>query len=215
LEDADTRCRIYIEVRPGPGAADRLHAALDQVDAAAVLVRPRGGDKLGAGDVKPLVDIAQKAGVAAVLAEDAALARTLRADGVHLEARPDMADRLAEARSILGSGAIIGVDPGHSRHAAMEAGEAGADYIAFGIGAATSTPDTAKARRDEFLAWWAELFEVPCVALDIADAREAADLAALGVEFVVAALDPEDGADAAARRVAGFQEAIDEVASCA
>lgn len=175
------------------GARERLGAALATVKPAALLIQPNAGERLGAGEVKPLVDIAQKAGVAAILCDDAALARTLRADGVHLAHGPDLLGRMATAREILGKGAIIGADAGHSRHDAMEAGEAGAEYIAFGAGARGGTET-----RDDLVEWWGTVFEVPCVALDAGEPDEMTHLAALGADFVVARLPGGETAEAVA-----------------
>ena len=161
-------------IEPGPGARERLKAAFEQATVSAVLIRPKPGDQLGAGEVKPLVDLAQDQGAAAILFDDVELAKTLRADGVHISAGLSVREQVAAARAELGPDASIGVDAGASRHAAMEAGEAGAEYVAFGI---TLASDDARAERDALIAWWGEIFEVPCVALDLqtADDVEAAD----------------------------------------
>ena len=174
-------CQLMLVVEPGAGARERLKAALDVGQAAAVLVRPKAGDRLGAGEVKPLVDAARAAAAAALLFEDALLAKTLKADGVHLPEGQDVTRRVREARAVLGQDATVGVDAGHSRHAAMEAGEAGADYVAFGAGDGSSVGLEA---RDDLIGWWAEIFEVPCVALDVATADEAGRLARDGADFV-------------------------------
>lgn len=178
-------CQLYLVIAPGPTARERLAAALDAAPVASVLIKPRVGEKLGAGEVKPLVDMSQKAGVAVVLDDDAQLARTLRADGVQVRATDDSLSIYHEARDILGSGAIVGVDAGGSRHLSMAAGEAGADYVAFGltdVDRGKMADDTAMARND-LLAWWAEIFEVPCVALDVADVDDALRVAQTGADF--------------------------------
>ncbi len=185
-KDADvTPCQLYLVVAPGPTARERLQVALDAAPVASVLIKPRAGDKLGAGEVKPLVDLCHKADIAVVLDGDAQLARTLRADGVQVRAGDDSLAAYDEARDILGAGAIVGVDANGSRHLAMAAGEAGADYVAFGlteVDRGAMADDTAMAR-DDLLAWWAEIFEVPCVALDVATLEDAAAVAATGVDF--------------------------------
>ena len=87
--------------------------------------------------------------MAALIADDAQLARTLRADGVHLGITKEPAGAYAEARSILGPRGIVGVDPGISRHDAMTLAEDGADYLAFGAPPDLKDRDKARARRDE------------------------------------------------------------------
>jgi thiamine-phosphate pyrophosphorylase len=112
--------------------------------------------------------------VAFLLRDDLALARAIGADGVHLSA----AGRVAEARRALGAERIIGAACGWSRDAAMVAGDAGADYIAFGDPAGALTEQLG-----ELVEWWSELFVLPCLAdgdLELADltglARRGADL---------------------------------------
>ena len=178
-------CQFYLVIEPGPTARDRLSAAMAAVPIASVLIRPRPGNKLSAGEVKPLVDAAQDAGVAAVIYEDAQLARVLRADGVHVPSSLTMLAAYDEARSIVGAGAIVGVDAGASRHGAMEAGEAGADYVAFGRPPADAEDYET---REDLIAWWAEIFEIPCVAFDVDTAEEAGMAAGAGADFAALTL---------------------------
>lgn len=178
-----------LTVQPGPGAVDALLAAFGHCQPAAVLIRPAPEHHLGAGETKPLVDIAQDYGAAAIIFGDVKLARTLRADGVHFDAQVDGALEhvVADARAALGAAANIGVDAGISRHRAMEAGEAGADYVAFGAAQSDAVTRTA---RNDLVAWWGEIFEVPCVALDILSADEAASAERDGADFVALTLPP-------------------------
>ena len=183
-------CQLMLVIEPGAGARERLRAAFEVCQASAVLIRPKAGQKLGAGEVKPLVDLSQDQGAAAILMDDAELARTLRADGVHLapdsQASPVTSQQIAAARAVLGADAIIGVEAGQSRHAAMEAGETGASYVAFGVDQRTD-----RQTRDDMVAWWAEIFEVPCVVLDVDTVAEASRGNADGADFVALTL-PED-----------------------
>ncbi len=173
-------CQLMLVIEPGPGALERLRAAFAHATVAAVLVRPATGDRLGAGEVKPLVDLAQDEGAAAILFEDAELSKVLRADGVHLTAGLYVREQVAAARAALGEDASIGVEARGSRHAAMEAGEAGAEYVAFGAGDGSAE---ARTLRDELVAWWADIFEVPCVALDLTSAVEVDVAARNGADF--------------------------------
>jgi thiamine-phosphate pyrophosphorylase len=194
--------KLYVVVEAGPAAGDRLAAALAAADIASVLIRPSGVDALDVATARPLVEMAQKAGAAALIEDDAELARTLRADGVHLTASGDPAEAYETARSILGGRFIVGADTGGSRDDAMTLAEIGADYVAFGVDA--GGPEM----RDELCQWWAEIFEVPVVALDVATPEEAAALQDARCEFVALTL-PSSTPPAESRdRVAGFRAAL-------
>jgi thiamine-phosphate pyrophosphorylase len=194
--EAPHLCQLYLVVEAGEGAAERLAAAIDTAEVATVLVRGIEGRPLDASVAKPLVDQARRAGIAALVAGDAVLARTCGADGVHLGAVKDALGAYRGARAALGDNAIIGVAPGISRHDAMTLAEAGADYIAFGAPAHLKDAEKGRARRDELIAWWGEIFQVPCVAFDVATAAEAETLARDRADFVAvtlgAALPPAD-----------------------
>jgi thiamine-phosphate pyrophosphorylase len=163
---------------------DAVAVLLGAVAAAVLLVAPAAETPLDARSARPLIELAQARGIAALVTADAALARTLRADGVHLPWDRDIMARYGEARDILGGRFIVGADAGRSRHDAMRLGEAGADYVGFGIPAHVEDRESARARRLELVGWWSEIFEVPCVAFDVETAEEAARLAAAGADFV-------------------------------
>lgn len=193
-------CETYLIVEAGSGAQARLAAALGAAAISSVLIAAPAGAALVAADAKPLIDLAHNRGIAALVFGDARLARTLRADGVHVPAGPDLLLRYAEAREIVGKGAVVGVDAGGSRHDAMEAGEAGADYVAFGLigsvppmlddnGVALDDVLDLPGTRDDLLAWWSEIFEVPSVAFNVTGADDAEVAAQCGADFVAVRLD--------------------------
>jgi thiamine-phosphate pyrophosphorylase len=193
---------LYLVIEASQSAAERLEACLARVGAASLLIVPAAGGELTAADARGLVEIAQRRGVAALIADDARLARTLKADGVHLAAGADGAiTRYAEVREILGQRGIVGGEAGGSRHEAMELAEAGADYVAFAPDPELAADDAAD-ERDDFTGWWAEVFEVPCVAMGAADADAARRLALLGADFIgitiPSAVPVADAADAVA-----------------
>ncbi len=187
----------------------QVAARLDAAGAATLLIAAREGGVLTAAEARPLVELAQKKDIAALIEGDAQLARTLRADGVHLPWNKDIAARYAEAREILGTRYIIGVDVGRSRHDAMSFAEDGADYIAFGIPPHVEDRASAAERRLELIFWWSEIFEVPCVAFDVDSVEDATALAAAGADFVAMRLD----ADLAAADYARLASAVAEAAS--
>jgi len=178
----ELEARLYVVVAAGivPAAAGTLLASAP----IAALLIAADGSSLDAGRAKPLVDLAQARGIAALIEADAALARTLRADGVHLPWSKDIVARYEEAREILGGRFLVGADAGRLRDDAMTLGEAGADYVGFGIPAHVEDRQSARARQLELVAWWAEIFEPPCVAFDVDTVEDGARLARRGADFV-------------------------------
>lgn len=168
----------------GAEASAALEAALAAAPVACVLLYRGDAAALEPGLAKALIGIAQKRDVAALVADDAGLARMLKADGVHVSWSKAPLDAYKAARETLGARALIGVDAGRSRHDAMELGEAGADYVAFGIPAHVEDRETAAARQIDLVSWWCEIFEVPVVAFDVADDASAEALAAAGADFI-------------------------------
>ncbi|HUC46210.1 MAG TPA: thiamine phosphate synthase [Hyphomicrobiaceae bacterium] len=181
-DEAATRLCAVIEA--GEAALGHLAAALATAEVACVLIAPARGAGLEAHAAGPLVEAAQRRNAAALIVEDTQLARALRADGVHLSLAKTGTSGYGAARSLVGRGGIVGVDAGISRHDAMSVAEDGADYVAFGAPAHLKDRAKARVRRDELVAWWAEIFEAPCVALDVETPEEAEALARAGADFV-------------------------------
>ncbi len=125
--------------------------------------------------------IAQERDVAFLMNDRPDLARETGCDGVHVgqEDTP-----YAEARKIVGADAIVGVTCHDSRHLAMIAGEAGADYVAFGAFFPTATKEAKTAAELELLVWWSELFTVPCVAIGGITVDNAKPLIDAGADFL-------------------------------
>ena len=184
LGDVEGTSGLYLVVEAGASARERLAAVLAAAAADCVLIEPSGGSPLTAADALALVEAAQGLQIAVVVGGDARLARTLKADGVHLPWSKHLAEDYEAAREVVGGRAIVGVHAGKSRHEAMSLAEAGADYIGFGLPAEVKDRDAGRARRLELVAWWAEIFTVPCVAFDVDRPEDAAELAAAGADFV-------------------------------
>lgn len=129
----------------------------------------------------PLQRICADAGVAFIVNDSMALAKRLGADGVHLgQSDGDIRD----ARALLGPSAQIGRTCHDSRHLAMEAGEAGADYVAFGAFYPTTTKPSNYRPAPSILSWWSSLFEIPCVAIGGITADNAKPLIEAGADFL-------------------------------
>lgn len=164
-DDRRPACQLYL-ISPldvSGGFPDRLHRALGAGPVAAFQFRVKGIDQhTAAALAEPLQKICAAHDVAFLINDSIALAKRIGADGVHL-GQGDGDPR--EARSVLGPAAQIGVTCHASRHLAMEAGEAGADYVAFGAFFPTSTKAVEHHAEPVLLSWWSTMFELPCVAI--------------------------------------------------
>lgn len=177
--------------------SERLKAALEPGVATAFQLRLKGvGDHEWARLAEPLHRICADAGVAFIVNDNMALAKRLGADGVHLgQSDGDIAD----ARALLGPSAQIGKTCHDSRHLAMEAGEAGADYVAFGAFYPTATKPSDYRPVPSILTWWSTLFEIPCVAIGGITPENALPLVEAGADFLAvcqAVWGKDDPADA-------------------
>jgi thiamine-phosphate pyrophosphorylase len=179
---AKTQLCLSVVVRDAADG-ERFAAAMGAAPLASVTLTPAPGINALAV-LKPLVQRLQKDGIAVLVTGDIDLARTLRADGVHVPWSQAQPSTYAEAREAAGAHMIVGADAGRSRHTAMELGEGNADYVAFGIPEHVGDRTTAEARQINLIAWWSEIFEVPCMAANVTSAEHAARLADAGADFV-------------------------------
>jgi thiamine-phosphate pyrophosphorylase len=204
----DHSCRLYLVVEAGAAAAERAAAALAVADIACLLIEPAHGAPLDADNAQPLVALAQEEDVAVIIAADAHLARLLKADGVHLPPSRDPAKVYVGARHVLGQDFIVGAHAGKSRHDAMVLGEAGADYIGFGIPYGITNIEGARARRLDLVSWWATICQVPCVAFDVATPEDAEQLARAGADFIGLRLEAGETLADVTARIRAIAEAI-------
>jgi thiamine-phosphate pyrophosphorylase len=164
--------------------AETLARALDAGDVGALQIRlkdaPDGDDAVRRA-VDALRPVAQARGVAVILNDRADLAAETGCDGAHLGQTDG--DRAA-ARRLLGPERTLGVTCHASRHLAMEAGEAGADYVAFGAFFPTGTKETQHRAAPEILEWWSATFELPCVAIGGITADNCGPLVRAGADFL-------------------------------
>lgn len=157
-----------------------------------------------------LMPIAHAHDVAFLINDRPDLAAELGADGVHVGQEDTPYDK---ARDILGPDAIVGVTCHASRHLAMVAGEAGADYVAFGAFFPTTTKDPKASASPEILTWWSDLFEIPCVAIGGITVTNCAELVEAGADFLAVSAGVWNYPDGPAAAVAAFNKVIAETAS--
>lgn len=179
-------CRLYIITPPRiddlAEFGRSLAHAMDAGDVAALQIRLKDQPyEIIAAAVDVLMPIAQARGAAVILNDRPDLAAKLGCDGVHV-GQSDTP--YAEARRIMGPDAMIGVTCHDSLHLAMEAAEAGADYVAFGAFYPTTTKDAPTRADPEILTGWQSHVETPCVAIGGITAANAAPLAAAGADFL-------------------------------
>jgi thiamine-phosphate pyrophosphorylase len=177
-------CQLYL-ISPqevGGSFPDRLKAALEPGAAAAFQLRVKDVDEHELARLaEPLQRMCADAEVAFIVNDSMALAKRLGADGVHLgQSDGD----IRGARVLLGPAAQIGKTCHDSRHLAMDAGEAGADYVAFGAFYPTTTKPSHYRPDPSILTWWSKVFEIPCVAIGGITPDNAKPLIEAGADFV-------------------------------
>jgi thiamine-phosphate pyrophosphorylase len=179
-------CRLYLITPPVlddlQGFVDQAEAAFQGGDVAALQVRLKtASDQEIARAVVALKPLAQRFDVALILNDRPDLAATLACDGVHI-GQDDAT--YAQARQAVGREGIVGVTCHDSRHLAMEAAEAGADYVAFGAFFDTATKAAPTRAEPELLSIWQESMETPCVAIGGITVERARALAGAGADFL-------------------------------
>ena len=206
MSDIEHPCHLYL-ISPldvGGDFPERLARALDAGPVAAFQFRVKDKDQHEAARLaEPLQAICAQRGVAFVVNDDVALAKRLKADGVHLgQGDGD----ITEAREELGRDVQIGVTCHASRHLAMEAGEAGADYVAFGAFFQSDTKETEHRAETELLEFWQNLFEIPCVAIGGITPDNCQPLIEAGADFLAVSAAVWNGDEVAA--VKAFAEKL-------
>jgi thiamine-phosphate pyrophosphorylase len=179
------RCRLYLITPPAFDLAhfrDVLAAGLDAGDVAAVQLRIKDADDDSwRRAIDALRPVAQSREVAFLLNDRADLVRATGCDGAHV-GQTDMAARAA--RAALGPDLTLGVTCHDSRDLAMQAGEDGADYVAFGAFYPSGTKQVTRLAEPEILRWWSELMELPCCAIGGITAENCAPLVQAGADFL-------------------------------
>ncbi len=183
--EAPEGCRVYLITPPlfdPMPFAGLLAAALDAGDVAAVQLRLKDVDdtawKRATDALRP---VCQARGVAFLLNDRADLVRATGSDGVHV-GQDDMHAR--EARRLIGPDLTLGVTCKGSRDLAMQAGEDGADYVAFGAFHPSATKQVTALLDPEILTWWSEMMELPCCAIGGITPGNCAPLVRAGADFL-------------------------------
>jgi thiamine-phosphate pyrophosphorylase len=200
-----TRCRLYLVTPPKLEAkafAETLKHALGAGDVASVQLRLKNiSDDEILRTAEILMPVAQKAGAAFILNDRPDLAAKMGTDGVHI-GQEDAS--YAEARAAMGPNRIVGVTCHNSRHLAIEAAEAGADYVAFGAFFPTATKEPKTRAEPELLEWWSDTMLVPCVAIGGITVENCVALIEAGADFLAVAAGVWDYANGPAAAVKAF-----------
>src|SRR5258708_9102077 len=185
MKAAAAGCRLYLVTPPALDPLrfrDALTQALDAGDVACVQLRLKDAAD---DEIKRACDIlqpiAQRSGAAFLLNDRPDLAAQAGCDGVHVGQQDAPYD---EARRLLGADRIVGITCHDSRHLAMEAAEAGADYVAFGAFFPTTTKPSHYRPEPELLTWWSDVMTVPCVAIGGITPQNCAPLVEAGPDLL-------------------------------
>lgn len=186
--------------------AEELKAALDAGGADCVQLRLKDVDD---DTIRRITDIlrpvTQERDVAFVMNDRPDLARETGCDGVHV-GQDDAS--YADARALLGPDAIVGVTCKDSRHLAIDAAEAGADYVAFGAFFGSTTKTTTVQASPDILDWWSETTSVPCVAIGGITPANCSPLVSAGADFLAVISAVWEHPDGPAAAMAEFRNAI-------
>lgn len=216
-EPTRQRTRLYLITPPDVADvgsfAKTVEDALTGGDVACLQVRIKPGGMIDEAKTetvaRALLPICRASDVALIINDSVEVCERVGADGVHL-GHMDM--RVKEARKRLGKDLIIGATAKNSRHVAMEAGEQGADYVAFGAFFPTETKADTVPAEAELLEWWQAVMEIPCVAIGGITAERAKAISTAGADFVAVSSAVWDHADGPKAAVAAFNAALDEAA---
>jgi len=210
------RTRLYLITPPViddiPAFAALLETCLEAGDIACLQIRMKNGDDIDEAATRAVtnavLDMCQSRGTIVLINDSPKLAAELGADGAHV-GKSDM--DVADARALLGEDAIIGATAHNSRHDAMLACEAGADYAAFGAFFPTNTKHAAIRAELETLEIWQEMMEPPCVAIGGITIENARSVIEAGADFIAVSSGVWDHPKGAIEAVVQFNELLDEL----
>ena len=182
---SEQRCELYLITPPKIGInafAEELAATLDAGPVACLQLRLKdASDDEIKRAAEMLLPVCHERGVPMLMNDRPDLALLTGCDGVHIGQQDTPYD---EARRILGGDAMIGVTCHNSLHLAMEAAEAGADYVAFGAFYPTETKEIRHRAEIGTLQTWASISTIPCVAIGGITLDNAEPLIDAGADFL-------------------------------
>ena len=211
----EDRCRLYLitppEISDLAAFADHLGAACEAGDVACVQLRLKTGDVAAPDEevlraASLLLPIARAAGAAFVINDDPALAKSSGADGVHVGQSDAGCEK---ARALLGDDAIVGVTCHDSLDLAFRAGEAGADYVAFGAFFPTETKAAPARANAQILSDWRYATVLPSVAIGGITPENCGDLVRAGADYLAVSAAVWSSQEGPAAAVRAFERAID------
>lgn len=201
-------CQLYLvsPINVGGDFPAKLEAALSAGPVAAFQFRVKGVDQHEAAALAaPLQAICAAHDVAFIVNDSVSLAKRLNADGVHIgQSDGDVAD----ARTALGKAFQIGVTCHNSRHLAMEAAEAGADYVAFGAFYPTTTKEVDHVAELDTVEKWSRVMEIPCVAIGGITPENAKPIIEAGADFIAVSSAVWDHPNGPAEAVKAFNAVL-------
>jgi thiamine-phosphate pyrophosphorylase len=205
------RCRLYLITPPAfelEAFAESLARALDGGDVACLQLRLKGlPDDAVRRASERLMPLCHARDIAFLINDRPDLAAEMGADGCHV-GQDDVT--YAEARRLVGPERIVGVTCKASRHLAMEAADAGADYVAFGAFFPSASKVTTTRAPLEIVEWWSELFLVPSVAIGGITVENCRPLVRAGIDFLAVISGVWSHRAGPAAAVGDFNRAIDE-----
>lgn len=209
------RTRLYLITPPAimdvAGFVKSFEAALEGGDVASLQVRIKPDGLIDAAQTeavaRALLPVCRTHDVALIVNDSVDVCERVGADGVHLG---HLDTAVKDARKRLGKAPIIGATAKDSRHVAMEAGEQGADYVAFGAFFPTETKADTVPADPELLTWWQSVMELPCVAIGGITPERAKAMSLAGADFIAASSGVWAHPDGPAAAVRAFNAALDE-----
>jgi thiamine-phosphate pyrophosphorylase len=212
-------CRLYLISPPAielDAFVVQLEEALSGGDVGSFQLRLKdASDEQIIAATQKLLPIVRHADAAFILNDRCDLAAKLGADGVHLGQEDLETMPISKARAIVGDEAVIGISAHASKHLAMEAGEQGADYVAFGAFYPTQSKPMEKLEKwgtptPDIVEWWSTYTVLPCVAIGGMTPANCAPLVAAGADFIAAITAVWNHPKGPAQAVAEFNRAIAE-----